>query len=121
MQISIGKPMVFVPDLEEATRFYCETLGLSLVEHATDRVLVRGADFDLILFPCDSNCSSEGYASVAGSTISFQVADLDAAVLKLRSARTRILHDAPQQGPYSRYVAFADPFGTVHELVEALS
>ena len=86
MQISIGMPMVFVPDLEQAERFYCDVLGLSLVERDDDRVLVRGADFDLVLFPCDTKRSHEGHASIAGSALAFQVDNLESAIASLRAA-----------------------------------
>ena len=41
-----------------------------------------------------------------------------AAVELLESQGVELLHEVPSSGPEGRYVAFVDPFGTVHELVE---
>ena len=42
------------------------------------------------------------------------------AIRDLKSKGVKFLHSEPNIGPHSRYVAFSDPFGTVHELVEDL-
>jgi catechol 2,3-dioxygenase-like lactoylglutathione lyase family enzyme len=118
LRLSLGKILVFAPDLEVARRFYGEALGLELEREAETRLSFRGADFELTVFACESSTKSEGYSREAGSSVAFAVTSLDAAISELSARGVRFLHDSPQEGPLGRYVAFCDPFGTVHELVE---
>lgn len=118
MQISLGKLLVFAPDLVIAREFYGDVLGLSLTESTDTFLGFRGVDFELLIFDCDTETTPDGHSSVAGSALTFSVSNLEEAIESLRRSGTRVLHDEPQQGPHSRYIAFSDPFGTVHELVE---
>jgi catechol 2,3-dioxygenase-like lactoylglutathione lyase family enzyme len=113
LRLSLGKILVFAPDLQVARQFYGEALGLELAHEAETRLSFRGSDFELTVFACERPTRSEGYSREAGSSVAFAVPSLDAAIPEL-SARG----DSPQEGPLGRYVALTDPFGTVHELVE---
>ncbi len=122
----MGRPrlsgvLVFVPDLEVALGFYRGVLGLEVRRESNDHVEMRGDGFDLTLFRCEEGGAADGYSSRAGSSIAFAVDDVDAEARRLRGLGVSVLHDPPARGPIGRYVAFVDPFGTVHELVEATS
>jgi catechol 2,3-dioxygenase-like lactoylglutathione lyase family enzyme len=118
LQITLGKVLVFAPDLNVADEFYGETLGLKRAESGDQFRAFSGADFDMIIFKCDSPATPDEYSKQAGSTICFSVPDLAQAMVELGSKGVRFLHSEPQSGPNLRYVAFVDPFGTVHELIE---
>lgn len=118
MRLSIHSLIVFAPDLEVAREFYGETLGLELADHAEGHLRFRGSDFMLTVFSCAAGNEPGAYSAEAGSSAVFAVASIDAALAELEAKGVRLLHAQPQDGPLGRYVAFADPFGTVHELIE---
>jgi catechol 2,3-dioxygenase-like lactoylglutathione lyase family enzyme len=123
MDLSMHSVLVFVPDLDRARRFYEETLGLILGREGEGFLLFQGVDFQLAVFlgkseSSSSELSSRGYSQDAGSSIAFAVPDLDKAVAELLAKDVRFLHVSPNEGPIGRYMAFLNPFGTVHELVE---
>ena len=120
LEISIGKLVVFAPNLDAAVSFYAETLGLSLTGSGESFRLFSGRDFELVVFDCDESAKPSSYSECAGSAIAFRVPNLDETIRDLESKGVKFLHAEPQTGPHSRYVAFSDPFGTVHELVEDL-
>ena len=110
--------LVFAPDLPSAKRFYEQVLGLTARAETPEHLELQGAGFRMTVFRCDAPGSTDGYSTRAGSSIAFGVADLDAEVRRLRDLGVTVLHDEPATGPAGRFVAFTDPFGTVHELVE---
>ena len=119
MELSLQNVLVFAPDLEAARHFYGEVLGLNLVGTEENYVSFEGANFQLTVFACETPTQPARYSQQAGSSIAFAVSSLDVAVAELRAKGVRFLHSTPNEGPSGRYVAFVDPFGTVHELVQA--
>ena len=119
MDLSIHSVLVFAPDLYVARHFYEELLGLSLDRMDESYLLFQCTGFQLAVFLCELESTEDNYSREAGSSIVFAVPDLDAAVAELSAKRVHFLHTAPNDGPIGRYVAFLNPFGTVHELVEA--
>ncbi len=81
-------------------------------------LLSSGANFTLAIFSCARSAEVSDYSERAGSAIVLGVPSLEEAIAQLRVKGVHLLHPAPSEGPLGRYVAFADPFGTVHELVE---
>lgn len=118
MQISFGKLLVFAPDMSLVDEFYGDALGFKQVDSGNDFRIFRGEDFELIVFRCDEAGSRDGYATQAGSCICFSVPDIEVAMQELREKGVDLIHSEPQPGPNLRFAAFADPFGTVHEIVE---
>ena len=117
-RVTLDSLLVFAPDLSSAKRFYEQVLGLVVHVETAEHLELQGADFRVSIFKCDASSSPESYSTRAGSSIAFGVADLDSEVSRLRDLGVTVLHDEPVSGPVGRYVAFVDPFGTVHELVE---
>ena len=118
MTMKLGKMMIFVPDLAEAKRFYCETLGFPLKDEDAHRLAFVHEGCDLIAFKCESAAMVENYSQVARSVFVFEVASIDEALRSLRAKGVRFLHDEPAENSFSRYAAFQDPFGNVHEIYE---
>ena len=119
LQLSLHNVLVFAPDLEGARQFYEDVLGLQLDRSGADYLSFQGMNFRLTVFSCERSTQPDTYSQQAGSSIAFAVPSLDAAVARLAEKGVRFLHATPNEGPLGRYVAFVDPFGTVHELVEA--
>ncbi len=118
MQVSFGKLLVFAPDMALVDDFYGETLGLERIDGGDDFRIFQGEGFELIVYQCEEATTREGYSTRAGSCICFSVPDLEAAMAELRARGADLIHSEPQIGPNLRYAAFADPFGTVHEIVQ---
>ena len=110
--------LIFATDLAVGRAFYCDVLGFEVTRESDSSIALRGAEFDLTLFKCEELGSSDGYSTRAGSSIAFAVTDLEKSMKSLESHGVEILHEVPSSGHEGRYVAFVDPFGTVHELVE---
>ncbi len=118
IDLSMHSILVFVPDLNIAREFYESTLGLRLERTGSGFHVFGGGNFQLVVFLGEDVLASGEYSQAAGSSVAFAVPDLDLAVAKLSASGVRFLHTQPRTGPIGRYVAFLNPFGTVHELIE---
>lgn len=118
-RVTLDSLLVFAPDLPAAKTFYSQALGLAVLAETDSHLELHGEGFRLLIFQCESGSTPDGYSSRSGSSIAFRVTDLHAATTRLQKLGATILHEQPVSGPVGRYIAFTDPFGTVHELVEA--
>lgn len=116
--MKLGKMMIFVSDLAEAKRFYCDILGFPLKAANENRLDFVHEGCDLIAFKCDENARVENYSEVARSVFLFEVDSVDETLRDLRAKSVRFLHQEPAENEFSRYAAFIDPFGNVHEIYE---
>jgi len=118
-RVTLHSLLVFAPDLAAAKSFYSHAFGLTAGNETDSHAELDGDGFRLIIFRCDSGSTADGYSSRAASSIAFRVTDLESEADRLRQLGATLLHTEPATGPVGRYIAFTDPFGTVHELVEA--
>jgi glyoxylase I family protein len=116
--MELAKLMIFVPDLEEARRFYADVLGFALKEEHGDRLVFAHGGCDLVAFRCDRDSPVGGYSREARAVFVFGVASIDAAMAELRARGVRFLHERPAENEMGRYAAFVDPFGIVHEIFQ---
>ena len=116
--MKLGKIMIFVPDLEKAKYFYCHILGFPLKAENGNRLAFVHAGCDFIAFKCERSATVEDYSEVARSVFVFEVASVDQALGDLRAKGVSFLHEEPAENEFSRYAAFTDPFGNVHEIYE---
>ena len=116
--MKLGKMMIFVPDLAEAKRFYCDILGFPLKAASESRLDLEHEGCDFIAFKCEKSARVEDYSQVARSVFVFEVESVDKALRDLRAKGVRFLHQEPAENEFSRYAAFIDPFGNVHEIYE---
>ena len=110
--------LIFVSDLAEAKHFYCDLLGFSLRRERNDRLEFIHEGCDFVAFKCASNATDENYSQVARSTFVFEVESIEETFQSLKSKGVRFLHSTPAENDRSRYAAFVDPFGNVHEIFE---
>lgn len=116
--LALEKILVFAPSLEGARSFYGSVLGLQLERETDEMLLFHTPGLQLAVFRCERDTSPAEHSKAAGSCAVFTVPSLDAAMAELRTQGVRFVHESPAHGPLGRYAAFADPFGTVHELAE---
>jgi glyoxylase I family protein len=116
--MKLGKIMIFVSDLDEARKFYCDALGFSLAAESENRLEFAHEGVDFVAFKCGKNVIVEDYANVARSVFVFKVESLERSLEDLRAKGVKFLHSQPAENDFSRYAAFSDPFGNVHEIFE---
>jgi len=115
----LNRIMIFVPDIPAAKRFYCGVLGFGIGAEASDSVTFTGAGCRFVAYHCAKPTVPRDYAIEAQAVCVFEVTNLNTALEKLSQHDVTILHSTPGENEEGRYVAFADPFGIVHEIFEA--
>lgn len=116
--MKLNKIMIFVPDLAKAREFYSNVLGFGVATKSKNSLSFRGAGCEFIAYKCQKPTSVGDYANESRAVFVFEVPDLEAAIENLRAHKVRILHSTPGENQTGRYVAFVDPFGIVHEILE---
>ena len=116
--MKLSRIMIFVSDLTEAKRFYCEVLGFVLAEETETRLAFEHDGCPFVAYLCEAAVEVQNYSRESRSVFVFEVASLDQQMTALREAGVAVLHDAPSENDQGRYAAFADPFGNVHEIWE---
>lgn len=116
--MNLRQIMVFVPDLAEAKRFYCEVLGFGLAEETATRLTFDHPGCAFVAYLCDTGTEVRNYSREARSVFVFEVASIDRSLSALRERGVTVLHDVPSENDQGRYAAFVDPFGNVHEVWE---
>jgi len=108
---------IYAHDLEKAAEFYSGVLGLQ-VKHKMPYVVVLDHDgVDLVL--CQSEkATPSSYPAGSGVVLGFPTPSLGDSIKALKSKGVGMVHDAPQDFPGGQFVAFRDPSGNVHELLE---
>lgn len=116
--MKLGMMMIFVSDLEEAKRFYSDVLGFPVKAQQTNHIEFVNEKCDFIAFKCDRDGTVQDYSRVARSVFAFEVGSVEQSMRELRTKGVKFLHQEPAENDFSRYAAFRDPFGNVHELYE---
>ncbi|TAK12072.1 MAG: hypothetical protein EPO32_09840 [Anaerolineae bacterium] len=107
-----------VADMDKGRTFYEDALGMAVkMEKYLPDVLVMEHDgVDLILHVAEKPVSID-YPNSAQSLLIFAVDDIEAAAGRLRKAKAEIM-DGPRPSPPGTFLAFRDPFGNVHGLMQ---
>lgn len=119
--MKLGPLLVMTPDLGAAAAFYGDVLKLPLIEHSNDQLIFEIGALTLHVFRCDSPAAAEDrHGHSASSSITFEVASLEAEMQRLRSCGVQFIHERPGENALGGflYAAFLAPGGNVHELVE---
>lgn len=116
--MKLGIMMIFVTDLAVAKEFYCDVLGFPLLSEDTNRIEFEHPGCRFVAFKCRSNAKMDSYSDVARSVFVFEVSSIDESMRDMRSKGVKFLHAQPSDNDFSRYAAFTDPFGNVHEIYE---
>jgi glyoxylase I family protein len=110
--------MIFASDLSTARNFYEDVLGFECKNQTEVRLDFQLENCDLVAFKCEHDSEIKDYSEVARSVFVFLVDSVDREMKRLSAAGVRFLHAVPAENEFSRYAAFADPFGNVHEIYE---
>jgi catechol 2,3-dioxygenase-like lactoylglutathione lyase family enzyme len=116
--MKLGKIMIFVSDIDTARSFYRDILGFPVKAETGDRLELVHEDVDFVAFKCEKDAIVEDYSSVARSVFVFEVESVEKSMESLRALGVKFLHEIPAENDFSRYAAFSDPFGNVHEIFQ---
>lgn len=116
--MKLGKIMIFVSDIAEAKRFYCDVLEFPLKSEAVNRLDFFHSGVDFVAFKCEKNAAIEDYSNIARSVFVFEVNSIEQTMIELQKRGVIFLHEEPAENEFSRYAAFSDPFGNIHEIFE---
>lgn len=111
--------MIFVSNISEAKRFYCDVLGFPVKSEAANRLEFAHEGCDFIVFKCEKDSVIEDYSNIARSVFVFEVDSVEQTMVELQKRGVNFLHEEPAENEFSRYAAFSDPFGNVHEIFES--
>lgn len=131
MLTDITHVTILVEDQDEALEFYTETLGLVVrdddqfeMEGEAGRWLTvspPGQEFpQLALVEADTPAKRERVGSQTAGNVNlvFQTDDVDAEYERLLEAGVTF-HGEPMENPWGTEITFEDPYGNVHDLLEA--
>jgi len=116
--MKLGKIMIFVSDLEKAKKFYRDVLGFPPESETENRLEFAREGVDFIAFKCETDAPVADYGNAARSVFVCEVESIEKSLTELRAKGVEFLHDEPAENDFSRYAAFCDPFGNVHEIFE---
>ncbi len=115
----------YIPDMDEGRSFYHDKLGFIEMtqKYLPGDMPLMHQNSALGYFMLHSRPGVKPITSVYPHempwyTIVFETENLASAMLLLKKNGIKILNEEPQTGSSGRYVAFADPFGNVSELLE---
>lgn len=116
----LGPLLVMTPDLGVALDFYGRILALPLLSRSETQLIFDIGGGSLHVFECDRAAVPQQHGSDAASVISFEVADLGAAMTRLQARGVAFLHERPARNELAgmTYAAFHAPGGNIHELVQ---
>jgi lactoylglutathione lyase len=114
---------ISVSDLDKAIEWYSTTLGFEVSKkhyHHPVAVDLVHKGIRLLLHIADKPTTID-YPNVSQTLICIQTDNIVRKMDDLKRRGVEVLHETPQEFPAGQFIAFRDPFGNVHELVELKS
>ena len=117
-RMKLGMIMMFVPDLDEAKRFYGDVLGFEIKSERVERLEFLHEGIEFVAFKCEEPAVPREYGRSARSVFVFDVESVSDSMKELKGRGVKFIHEHPAENDLCLYAAFFDPFGNVHELCE---
>lgn len=127
MKCTVGIIQINVTDLDEARRFYFDILGFNDTKqwNVSSVASLEAENAPQILLYPVSEMVPVDYPNQTGTTIVFYVDDLDRTIEEWRTRGVEFIPIAwstDESGignsPFGRFIAFRDPFGNIHEILQ---
>ena len=116
--MTISTISIYVSDLPAAVRFYVDVLGFRVEQSYGDDITKLDSDGPSLLLCAGAAPTPPAVRYPGGIVLGHRTLDLTKRIEELRGKGIRFVHERPERFPAGRYVAFTDPFGVVHELLE---
>lgn len=128
MALRLGMIQINVTDLQQAWEFYVDTLGIQgtwlLGENKAFELDLSTPDTKVLVYPV-SDTAERSYGTETGVTLVLRTDRIEDTVSQWQAKgvdfvpipwSTRV--DGIADTPFGPFIAFSDPFGNVHELIE---
>ena len=113
--------LLVVHNLETSKQFYINILGLQFIEEHQGGVKLTLGSHVVLMFEGTKNTVDYQHGYHANATLIFTVTDLDEKIAELKQKGVQFVHASPHHNKWGRYIAFSDPSGIVHELMQWVS
>lgn len=110
--------LLVVHNIEISKQFYINTLGLQLIEEHLGAVKLALGHHVVLMFEGTSDAIDYEHGYHANSTLIFTVNNLDEKIAELKQKGVQFVHASPNHNKWGQYIAFSDPSGIVHELMQ---
>lgn len=127
MNIHVGLIQINVTSVHAAWDFYVDTLGFTEApgsDRNTVLILENGAGPKILVYPVE-NSVTPGYPDQTGTTLVFYVEDIATTVEEWQSRGVEFIPISWSEDetgiagcPFGRFIAFRDPFGNIHEVLQ---
>lgn len=111
-----------VTDIDQAVDFYCNTLGFDIlsVKYYPPVIPLKtdGIISNIALHETAKKTVKLDYPNSTQTFLIIEIADPASAMADLKKKGVEFIHATPRKAAIGIYVAFKDPFGLIHELVE---
>ena len=108
---------IYVNDLKEGAKFYSGPLGLTVKKEMPYLVVFENGGTDIVLCQAEE-AAALNYPNSSSVVLGFPTANLTESIGQFQSQGVSLIHSEPQDFPGGKFVAFKDPSGNVHELIE---
>jgi|GEM_PF-780716 len=126
--LRVGIVQINVTDLDEAWQFYVDTLGLRgnwVMGRGNPFELQMGSDTPTVLVYQVQSAVKRNYPNETGVTLVFYTDDIRSTVTEWKAKGVSFVpipwardESGIAGTPFGPFIAFEDPFGNVHELLE---
>ena len=111
-----------VTDLDKAVEFYDNLLGFDILSVKFYPPVIplktEGVIPNIAWHESAKRIAQIDYPKATQTFLVIQVENLVSAMAYLKGKGVKFIHNTPRRAAVGNYVAFRDPFGLVHELVE---
>ncbi|MDB5032831.1 MAG: Glyoxalase/bleomycin resistance protein/dioxygenase [Chlorobi bacterium] len=125
MAVNIGIVQINVTDLDRAKRFYGDILGYEITGGTSGVATIESNGGPALLLYPVKNAAPVDYPNQTGTTIVLYVDDIEKTVAEWRGRGVEFIPIAWSTDasgiadcPFGRFIAFRDPFGNVHEILQ---
>ncbi len=113
--MKIRQVMIFVDDIHEARRFYCDTIGLEIEQDLSDILGMIIIKHDGCLLTIHGGHTKQPYAEGRKVSVAFGVDDIKGEVKRLKELGVQMVGEI-EETPVHWFQAFLDPAGNMIEI-----
>ena len=110
---------IYVDDIEEAKKFYCDALGFEIENTYNDGcILQMKSDGPTVIVEKTDKPSNAVYPGGSQVVLCVATDDIERTSNEFRRKGVKFIHDGPQPFVAGRFMAMKDPAGNTLELLE---
>ena len=107
---------IYVTNLAHAVDFYVQALGYEVKDRYGQCIVQLSTQGTTLVI--QEIEQAQTFPERPSSVLAFKTENIDESIRRVIAAGGIVLHDKPQPCPVGVYVAFKDPSGVLHELLQ---